>query len=292
MTPVRLVATDLDHTLLRGDRTVSRRTVAALDAVRSTGVRVVPVTARNVRGVRAVNGQAAFSDWAVCGNGACAVHLDTSETLFSAEIGTAALARVMATVRDRVPDVRFAVVRDLGARFLAEDGYAHLAVTADHSRDPATMERADVTALAAAPAGKLVFRHPTLPASELFARVTGQPGATRGLGEVEVTLSGAPFVEVMAAGVDKATGLSRLCSHLGIDRSEVLAFGDGLNDVGMLAWAGRGVAVANADPAVLAIADDVTAAADDDGVASVLERLSDGVRDNVSDTATGPRRSS
>jgi Cof subfamily protein (haloacid dehalogenase superfamily) len=284
MTPVRLVATDLDHTLLRGDRTVSGRTATALDAVRAAGVRVVPVTARNIRGVAAVNGRAAFSDWAVCGNGACAVHLGTSEVLFSVEIGTDALSRVMATVRGCVPGVRFAVVRDLGARFLAEDGYADLAATADHSRDPATMERADAAALAAAPAGKLVFRHPTVPADQLFARITGKLGAAGVLGDVEVTLSGAPFVEVMAAGVDKATGLSRLCSHLGIDRSEVLALGDGLNDTGMLRWAGRGVAVANADPAVLAVADDITAAADDDGVASVLEQLNDSV--------TGPRRSS
>lgn len=281
MGPVRLIATDLDHTLLRSDRTVSERTVRALDAVRAAGVQVVPATARNVRGVRAVNGQTRFAGWALCGNGACGVRLGDSEVLFSVEIDATTLSRVVDTVRGRVPDVRFAVVRDLGARFLAEDGYAGLAATVDHSRDPATMERVDTGTLVGAPAGKLVFRHPDVPADVLFAEVADLLG---GDGKVEVTLSGAPFVEVMAAGVDKASGLARLCSHLGVDRSEVLALGDGLNDLGMLRWAGHGVAVANAEPAVLAAADGVTAAADEDGVALVLEQ--------VTGSAAGPRRSS
>lgn len=75
MTPVRLIATDLDNTLLRSDKTVSARTVAALETARTAGVRIIPATARNVRGVVAVNGRTGFSDWAVCGNGACGVHL-------------------------------------------------------------------------------------------------------------------------------------------------------------------------------------------------------------------------
>lgn len=281
MTAVRLIATDLDNTLLRSDKTVSDRTVAALDAVRAAGVRIIPATARNVRGVHAVNGRTRFSDWAVCGNGASGVHLDSGEVLLNIEAAPDSLARVVETVRSRVPGTCFAAVRDLGARFLAEDGYAALASTTDHSRDPASMERADTGTLVSVPAGKLVFRHPTVPAADLFAAVSDEVSQ---LGGVEVTLSGAPFVEVMAAGVSKAAGLARLCSHLGIGAHEVLVLGDGLNDVDMLRWAGRGVAVANADPAVLAASDAVTASADDDGVAEVLEQ--------VSGSATRPRRSS
>jgi hydroxymethylpyrimidine pyrophosphatase-like HAD family hydrolase len=87
-----------------------------------------------------------------------------------------------------------------------------------------------------------------------------------------MTMSGAPFVEVMASGVSKASGLAQLCARLGVRQSEVLAFGDGLNDREMLAWAGHGVAVANADDAVKDIADAVTGSNDEDGVAQVLER--------------------
>ena len=94
-----------------------------------------------------------------------------------------------------------------------------------------------------------------------------------GLGGFEATLSGAPFVEVMAEGVTKATGLARLCEHLGVSRTDVVAFGDALNDVEMLRWAGHGVAMAGAEAVVLDAADEVAASNDDDGVARVIERM-------------------
>jgi hydroxymethylpyrimidine pyrophosphatase-like HAD family hydrolase len=80
-------------------------------------------------------------------------------------------------------------------------------------------------------------------------------------------------VEVTAAGVNKATALAELAEALGIPASDVVAFGDYPNDIPMLAWAGHGVAVANAHPDVIEIADEVTATNDEDGVALVLERL-------------------
>jgi hydroxymethylpyrimidine pyrophosphatase-like HAD family hydrolase len=73
--------------------------------------------------------------------------------------------------------------------------------------------------------------------------------------------------------VTKASALARLAGRAGITPEQVVAFGDMPNDLPMLAWAGRAVAVANAHPEVLALADEVTASNDDDGVALVLERL-------------------
>jgi hypothetical protein len=74
---------------------------------------------------------------------------------------------------------------------------------------------------------------------------------------------------VTAAGVNKATALA----ELGVPPEEVVAFGDYPNDIPMLQWAGLGVAMGNAHPEVIAIADEVTATNDEDGVAVVLERL-------------------
>jgi len=85
--------------------------------------------------------------------------------------------------------------------------------------------------------------------------------------------SGGDAVEVTAAGVNKAAGLAEVAAEHGIDAADVIAFGDYPNDVPMLAWAGPGVAVANAHAEVLAIADEVTASNDEDGVAIVLEQL-------------------
>lgn len=91
--------------------------------------------------------------------------------------------------------------------------------------------------------------------------------------DASVTLPGPWTVEVSAAGVSKAAALAELCDELGIAAADVLALGDYPNDLPMLAWAGRGVAVANAHPEVLAAADEVTASNDEDGVALVLETL-------------------
>ena len=76
-----------------------------------------------------------------------------------------------------------------------------------------------------------------------------------------------------APGVSKASALADLCAERGIHRADVIAFGDMPNDLPMLSWAGHGVAVANAHPDVLTVADEVTAGNDDGGVARVLERL-------------------
>jgi hydroxymethylpyrimidine pyrophosphatase-like HAD family hydrolase len=94
-----------------------------------------------------------------------------------------------------------------------------------------------------------------------------------GADEASVTLTGDAFVEVMAAGVAKEAALADLAAERGIRPPEVVAFGDQLTDAGMLAWAGLGVAVANAHPSALDAADEITASNDEDGVALVLERL-------------------
>ena len=87
-----------------------------------------------------------------------------------------------------------------------------------------------------------------------------------------VTYSGDTLLEVSGAGVSKASALAALCAQSLVSAADVLAFGDMPNDLPMLEWAGRAVAVANAHPDVLGIADEVTASNDDDGVAQVLER--------------------
>jgi hydroxymethylpyrimidine pyrophosphatase-like HAD family hydrolase len=73
--------------------------------------------------------------------------------------------------------------------------------------------------------------------------------------------------------VTKATTLAGLVAERGLGAADVVAFGDMLNDLDLLVWAGHGVAVSNAHPDVLAVADEITASNDDDGVAQVLERL-------------------
>jgi Cof subfamily protein (haloacid dehalogenase superfamily) len=265
----KLIATDLDGTLLGVDAAVSARTRAALDAARARGILVVPVTARQPIGIRAMAGGAGFADWALCGNGAFGVHLTTGELLFQRALDVDVQRTLVAALTPRIPGLLFASVRDAGEVFVAQEGYAALASMTDHKRAPESMGGVPLPEVLERPSLKLVIRHPELPPEEVYAVV-----AELGLEGFEVTTSGAPFVEVMAAGVTKAWGLEQLCVHLGIAASEVIAFGDAPNDVEMLQWAGRGVAMANADEIVKDAADEVAPATNlDDGVAHVLERL-------------------
>ncbi|MDF2563203.1 MAG: hydrolase [Microbacterium sp.] len=265
---VRLIATDLDGTLLDSSSAVTPRTRVALDAARERGIHVVPVTARQPIGLRAIAADAGFDGWALCSNGAYAVRLDDGRMLFAEELPADTIRTLVQALRASIPGLLFASVREGGETFVAQEGYAEIAQLSDHKRDPRTMGGVPLEQVLAAPSLKLVIRHPELAPAALFDTLRNL-----GLTLFEATLSGAPFVEVMAEGVTKATGLARLCEHLGIDRADVVAFGDALNDVEMLRWAGRGVAMAHAEPVVQDAADETTASNDDDGVAQVIERL-------------------
>jgi Cof subfamily protein (haloacid dehalogenase superfamily) len=265
---VRLIATDLDGTLLDSASAVSPRTRAALDAARDRGIHVIPVTARQPIGLRAIAADAAFEGWALCSNGAYAVHLEDGRMLFAEELPPDTIRTLAEALRASIPGLLFASVREGGETFVAQHGYAEIADLSDHKRDPKTMGGVPLEQVLSAPSLKLVIRHPELAPAALFDTLR-----SLGLTGFEATLSGAPFVEVMAEGVTKATGLARLCEHLGIDRADVVAFGDALNDVEMLRWAGHGVAMAHAEPAVQDAADEKAASNDEDGVARVIERL-------------------
>ncbi|WP_114854259.1 Cof-type HAD-IIB family hydrolase [Brachybacterium sp. YJGR34] len=264
----RLVATDLDGTLLHDDLSVSPRTRAALDAVRAAGVPVVPVTARQPEGVRDIAEQAGIDGWVLCSNGSLALHWRTGERLFEQAIAVEAQQELAAALNERIPGLLYASVRQGGEVFLAEHDYARSATYADHKRDPESMAVAVLEDVLAEPSLKLVVRHLSRTPAELLeaARELGVDG-------VELTHSDAPFLEVQPAGVTKASSLARLCEELGVDRSEVVAFGDAPNDLEMVGWAGHGVAVAGADAAVARAAAEVTGSNNADGVAQVLERM-------------------
>jgi hydroxymethylpyrimidine pyrophosphatase-like HAD family hydrolase len=92
-------------------------------------------------------------------------------------------------------------------------------------------------------------------------------------GRADVTYSSnSGLIELSAPGVTKASGLASVADLLGVDRADIVAFGDMPNDVPMLRYAGHGVAMGNAHADARAAADEITASNADDGVAKVLER--------------------
>ena len=260
--PVRLIATDLDGTLVRSDGTISRRTRRALTAAEGAGLLVALVTGRPPRWMAPVAEATGHTGVAVCANGALLYDMHTERVVASRLLDPGTQRAVAARLREAVPGLRFAVEYALG--FGHEPGYRHgWAIGAVDVR----VGPAD--AILDRPAAKLLVRHPTMACDELLVLAGKLLG-----GEVAVTSSSHEcLLEISAPGVTKATGLTELAATAGVAAEEVVAFGDMPNDLPMLAWAGRAVAVANAHPEVLAAADEVTASNDEDGVAVVVERL-------------------
>jgi Cof subfamily protein (haloacid dehalogenase superfamily) len=257
---LRLAAIDLDGTLLRSDGTISQRSRDAIRAVRDRGVVVVIVTARGPASVTGLAREAGIEGSAVCSNGGLIVDLATGAIVRERLLETATAIRLVHALRERLPGIVFAVEHEA---FAHEDGFSAW----DWQPPPGTRV-ADALELLEDPATKIILRH-TGHEVEMVAAVARELAGD----SATVVQSGGEAVEVTAVGVNKAAGLADVADEHGIDAADVIAFGDFLNDVPMLAWAGRGVAVANAHPEVLAIADEVTASNDDDGVAIVLESL-------------------
>ena len=145
--------------------------------------------------------------------------------------------------------------------FVAESSYRHAWVGSDHEIRP----RAE---LVTRPAVKMLVRDPLMRSEEMVAALAPAVGSA-----VDLTFSHpGGLVEISAPGVTKAAGLAEVAVAAGVDASDVVAFGDMPNDLEMLRWAGHGVAMGNAHPALKDVADEVTATNAEDGLALVLER--------------------
>jgi Cof subfamily protein (haloacid dehalogenase superfamily) len=260
-----LVASDLDGTLLRSDLSISPRTRATLAMVEREGAHLVFVTGRPPRWLHPVAVQTDHRGVAICANGALLYDLHTEELLDAHLVAPDTIARVVDLMRERVPGVGFAV--EYGTRFAFEAAYP---VNEAHRRHE-HVSLVEVDALLVEPAAKILIQHAVVSSNDLLAA-----GREVLAGLVEVTHStpaGPGLLEISAAGVSKATALARFCAQRGVDAADVVAFGDMPNDLAMLAWAGRGYAMADAHPDLHAAVDLRAPSNDDDGVAVVLEEL-------------------
>ncbi|MCZ7421826.1 MULTISPECIES: HAD family hydrolase [unclassified Micromonospora] len=260
-----LVATDIDGTLLRDDRTLSARTAAVLARISDQGTPVVLVTGRPIRWLRLVYDQLAAPLPAVCANGAVVYDPTTDEVLRADPLAPELLAEVVRRLRAEVPGVSLAV-EIVDGREMRHEAHYPLRWDAD---DEAIRAVQTAEELLSVPAVKLLARAGEQD-PDRFTRLVA--AALAGLAEATHS-SHSGLVEISAAGVTKAAGLAWYCHRIGVAAPDVLAFGDMPNDLPMLTWAGRAVAVGNAHPDVLAIADEVAPANSSDGVAAYLEKV-------------------
>jgi Cof subfamily protein (haloacid dehalogenase superfamily) len=260
-----MVATDLDGTLLRGDGSVGRRTVAALAACAVAGIPVVPITARPPHAtwpLLQAASPAGIDGLVVCANGAMVCDGRTHAVLQVDLLAASIAGRLVEQVRAAVPGILLAV--DAPDRFVHEPGFFR----GDDGWDDEVLEVPDVLDVVGDGVVKVVARRDGRSAADLVAAIEGILGE-----EANATSSNPEWVELSAFGVTKAHGLLSVCDLLGVPLSEVAAVGDNMNDLSMLAAAGLACAVANARPEVLAVADRVLATNDDEGVAELLEEV-------------------
>jgi Cof subfamily protein (haloacid dehalogenase superfamily) len=261
--PYRLVATDLDGTLLRTDATVSPRSREALAAVTAAGAAHIVVTGRSVPWCRHVLEDLGYQGLAVCGQGAQVYDAGAHRILTSVTLDRGLAALALAKIEAEVGPLALAGSQDgLTGEVLIGEGYVY------NPELPVT-HMADRGELWDKPINKLYVQHPGGLGDDALAEA-----AQAAAGDlVGVTVAGEGIVEVVPLGLTKATGLALAARRLGVTAAGTIAFGDMPNDLPMLAWAGYGVAMANAHPELRAVADEVTASNDEDGIAVVLERL-------------------
>ncbi|MGW2558315.1 HAD family hydrolase [Streptomyces sp. NPDC001514] len=265
MLPPRLIATDLDGTLLRKDGSVSERTQRALRTAADAGSEVVFVTARPPRYVDALATATGLVATAVCSNGALVYDVGTRTVTSSRTLPLPVAREVATALSAAAPGLGFAV--ETGHRFLYEPAYG-MRFSGAPEAELAVSSLADLW-LADVPIVQLLACSARFDADRLLAMAEDSAG-----GAAQFTHSGGRgLLEISAHGVSKAGTLAALCDERGIDAAEVVAFGDMPNDLSILNWAGAGYAMGNAHPAVLSSVRRRTASNEEDGVAEVLERL-------------------
>lgn len=260
---VRLIATDLDGTLVHSDGSITPRSRAALVAAEAAGIDVVFVTGRPLRWATDVFDHVGRHGFAIVSNGALVWDVTAAEPALERPIPVDVLAEVARLLRAAVPGSHFAV-ETLGGIAL-ESGFV------ERYPMPAGTRRGHFEEIADAPAYKLLVRHEELGTQEFWDAAREAVGHL-----VEVVWSSTtPLLEISARGVTKASTLGVFCADRGIDAAEVVAFGDMPNDLDMLAWAGTSYAMANAHPSVRSVADRIAGSNDEDGVAEIIEQLLD-----------------
>jgi len=258
-----LVALDVDGTLVDYDQRLSERVRAAVGAVRDAGHHVVVSTGRSVMGTTGVLAELGLTHGqAVLSNGAVTVLLDPHEPAGWRVHRTVTFdARpAVELLRRELPEALFAVeVTGVGTRVngLWPEGELSgelLTVPFEELLDGETT--------------RVVVRSPEHTSEhflELVERI-GLHGVTYAVGYTA-------WLDLAPEGVSKASALEEVRIELGVDASRTLAVGDGRNDLEMLGWAARGVAMGQSPQVVVDAADEVTLPVEQDGLAEVLEDL-------------------
>lgn len=258
-----LVALDIDGTILSHDDVLSDGVVEAVAAVRAAGHHVMLSSGRSLIAVLPIAERLGLAEgYMVCSNGAVTARFDdASPTGYVVdEMITFNPENALRLLRDQLPDALFAV-EDVGVGFRMNDLFPHGELDGVHDVvDFEELWSGDVT--------RVVVRSPGS-TSEAFSELA----RSLGLSDVTYAVGWTAWMDIAPLGVTKASALERVRGLLGVAPGATVAVGDGSNDIDMLRWAGRGVAMGHAEPEVKQAADEVTGSIDEAGAVAVLRSL-------------------
>ena len=262
----KLIATDLDGTIVNHDGTISERTVTTFKRARDMGVEIFFVTGRPPRWMPEIKEAFGFGN-AICGNGAMLYDLLGDKVIEEWLISVEDQLETVKRLRLAIPEISFAV---------ESHRYFH--------REKAYIPRWDVgldnvgvnsiEEIIQSPALKLLARCSAQNISSDVMLDTAIPVLD---GLVTVTHSNPhdSLLEISAINVSKGATLAKMAARLGIDAADCVTFGDNPNDFSMLAWSGRSYAMASGHPDGATIAKSVAAPCEEDGVAKAIDALLD-----------------
>ena len=271
--PVKIIALDLDGTLLNSDKKLTQGNLEALERAAAAGIHIVPTTGRFYGGMPDFIRRLPFVRYVITINGAQVADLQTGQVIYRAELPVNQTVELMKYL-DTLP-----VIYDC---YMNNDAFM----------TEALKERVDE--MVSSPHYRKMVRELRKPVPELKQFIlqqgndiqkvqffTNQPQLRLELMEqlprqfdnIIVSSSVVDNVEINQSRANKGEALLALAAHLGVDREQTMSFGDGLNDLSMIRDAGIGVAMANACPEVKELADELTLSCDEDGVAHGINRL-------------------
>ncbi len=262
----KLVVFDVDGTLVDWVGNVAPSTVAMLSRLRALGIPIALATGRPLAVAQYTLDHVGGADWMACGNGSVLFEVATGRLLRDRCLPADVVLPVIHGLRSRLPGVGFAV--EVGDTVLEEPGF--------NRRVPETNSVPPVPdVLDALPADLSQVRRVIPFHDDYDDRLDELAAMVAELidDRCQVQFGGLPIVDVSPRGDNKAVALQVLVEHLGVTAADVLAFGDGGNDIEMLQWAGTGVAMGNARPQVQAAANHVTTTAEQGGIAAFLQPL-------------------
>jgi Cof subfamily protein (haloacid dehalogenase superfamily) len=261
---VQVVATDLDHTLIWREGALRPRTLAALEHARDAGLHVIVVTGRMVQSLERVVPLTLLREPVICYQGAVVVDADGTwlrHVPLEVDLAKEAIAAVEA--EGYIPNVYIDDELYVSQETSAAEAYAAFQRLVVHTVGDmqSWLERRPTKVVCVGDPDALDELEVEL--KERFA------------GRLSISKSLPYFLELTALGITKGAGMDFLSERMGFTPARTVAIGDGENDVELVAWAGYGVAVANAHERVKAVADWICPPAAEEGVALVLEALLD-----------------